>query len=160
MLTIMVDAIPNIMPWQHGTTYLALLTAPIPSRIWPNKFWSAPAIFTQHIWPDRFVFAVSSTLPPGLIGEMYMNFGPLFVLLGMLIFGTLFGYFYTIAQTRKTDPRYIILYGLLIAMLPQYIRGDFFTPTILFIIYALPTIVALKFALKISRFDKVMSWET
>jgi hypothetical protein len=121
---------------------LALLTIAIPSALYPDKYLTAPGVFTLTIDPDRWV-KEGTTLPPGLIGEMYMNFGSAGVLLGLIVFGAAFGWMRRVARMRARDPLIITLYSLAVAMMAHYVRGEAVSPTVLLLIFALPTVTAL-----------------
>src|SRR5262249_749527 len=96
--------------------------------------------------PDRWV-KEGTTLPPGLIGEMYMNFGTTGVVLGLACFGAVFGLIRRTVKRRGSDPATAVLYALSVAMLAHYIRGAVFSPTVLLLILALPTLLLLAMAL-------------
>jgi len=128
---------PRSNGYQWGRTYLSLFAMPIPRAWWgEDKPVTAPGVFTEHIWPVRYLLW-GTTVPPGLLGEMYMNFGLIGVLPSSLFFGLLYGW---ITRVRLEIPKmqYDILYALLVAAMPHYIRGDMVTPTILVLSIYLP----------------------
>ncbi len=129
-LTILMDAMPDLISFQNGATYLFLLIVPIPSSIWPGKleFLVSPAVVTLALWPDRWLLE-GTTLPTSLMGEMYLNFGIAAVLPGMIAFGGLYKFMYELAS------------------MTHYIRGDSFG-TVLFVIVGLPSYLALRWASK------------
>jgi hypothetical protein len=141
-LTLVVDRVPDVLEFQHGRTLLAMLTIAVPASWYPEKYLTAPGVFTLAIDPDRWV-REGTTLPPGLIGEMYMNFGTTGVVLGLLCFGAVFGSIRRTVKRRGSDPATAVLYALSVAMLAHYIRGELVSPTVLLLIFALPTIVLL-----------------
>jgi len=146
-LTIVVDAVPRVIPFQNGFTYLFLFVAPIPSSLWPGKlqFLPAPGIFTLGLWPEHW-YQDGITIPPSLMGEMYLNFGAIGVLLGMIGFGALYKFAYSRAR-RQHSPA-VLLYSFLLATMTHYIRGDFPDATVLFLIVSLPTYFAFKWVTK------------
>ena len=79
------DRVPDDVPYQDGATYAALLTAPVPSSVWPGKPkvslgpWVKSEIFGQR--------TVAGGWPPGILGEAAINFG----IPGMLAMSFLFG---------------------------------------------------------------------
>jgi hypothetical protein len=141
-LTLVVDRVPDVLEFQHGRTLLAMLTIAVPASWYPEKYLTAPGVFTLAIDPDRWV-REGTTLPPVLIGEMYMNFGTTGVVLGLLCFGAVFGSIRRTVKRRGSDPATAVLYALSVAMLAHYIRGELVSPTVLLLIFALPTIVLL-----------------
>jgi hypothetical protein len=141
-LTLVVDRVPDVLEFQHGRTLLAMLTIAVPSSWYPEKYLTAPGVFTLAIDPDRWV-REGTTLPPGLIGEMYMNFGTPGVILGLSCFGAVFGLIRRTVKRRGSDPATAVLYALPVAMMAHYIRGEVVSPTVLLLIFVLPTIVLL-----------------
>ncbi|MGB7328721.1 MAG: O-antigen polymerase, partial [Rubripirellula sp.] len=64
-------AIPNFIPFQRGTSYTAVLFAPIPRDVWPGK----PAIGLGPFIGKEIYGLDHTGVPPGMIGEAYLNFG-------------------------------------------------------------------------------------
>ena len=141
-LTLIVDRMPDVLEFQNGRTLLAMLTIAVPSSWYPEKYLTAPGVFTLAIDPDRWV-REGTTLPPGLIGEMYMNFGTTGVVLGLFGFGAAFGWIRRAVKGRSRDPVIVALYALAVAMMAHYVRGEAVSPTVLLLIFALPMIVLL-----------------
>ncbi len=139
-LTILVDRMPQHLAPQNGGTYAALIAAPIPRALWPEKPLPSTGVFTLAFWPERWL-ENGTTMPPGLIGEMYLNFGGLGVLGGMFAFGFIHG---RVRRRFRRDPTLLngIWFALMFALIPHYIRGDSFGPTIMLLSIALPITVA------------------
>jgi len=144
-LTILMDAMPDLISFQNGATYLFLFVAPIPSSIWSAKvqFLPAPVVFTLALWPKRWLDD-GTTLPTSLMGEMYLNFGTIGVVLGMIAFGALYKFMYVRARNRY--PPAVLGCSLLLANMTHYVRGDFPAATVLFLMVGLPSYIALKWA--------------
>jgi oligosaccharide repeat unit polymerase len=146
-LTILMDAMPDLISFQNGATYLFLLVAPIPSSIWPAKLdiLVSPAVFTLALWPQRWLLE-GTTVPTSLMGEMYMNFGTAGVVLGMIAFGALYKFVYVRARNRH--PRAVLAFSILLANMIHYIRADFPAATVLFLIVGSLSYFALRWAAK------------
>lgn len=144
VLSTIVEAVPDEISFQNGTTYLFLFAGPIPSSLWPEKPLPAAGIFTLALWPERWLLG-GTTIPPTLMGEMYMNFGTLGVFTGMILFGALYHFIYarSVATTYATMPT--ILYALMLAGIIHYVRGAFPEVTVTLLIFILPTLLALLF---------------
>jgi hypothetical protein len=50
-------------------------------------------------------------------------------------------------KRRGSDPATVVLYAISVAMLAHYIRGELVSPTVLLLIFALPTILLLVMSL-------------
>ena len=147
MLTLLVERVPDELPYQYGRTYLSLLTMPVPRWLWPGKPLPSTGILALAFWPERWLDE-GTTWPPGLIGEMYMNFGAAGVFLGMALFGWLNAR--ALASARR-NPRHlpsVTLCALLLAMMPHYLRGEFVAPTTLLAMLAIPALFAWRFAFR------------
>jgi hypothetical protein len=79
---------PENHPFLGGQSYYRILFAPIPRAIWPNKPLNTERIFAAILDPDFHGKGI--TIPPGIVGDLYINFGTIGVL-GMLAFGAAFG---------------------------------------------------------------------
>jgi hypothetical protein len=141
-LTLLVDRMPAQLPYQTGKTYLALVTNVVPRVLWPEKLLPSTGVFTLAFRPELWLNQ-GTTVPPGLLGEMYMNFGPAGVFVGMFLCGTLIGLVVDAAERRPDHPRPLLVYALLTALLPHYLRGDFVGGTTMFAIFILPLLVAV-----------------
>jgi oligosaccharide repeat unit polymerase len=139
VLTVIVDRVPDALPYQWGSTYLALLASPVPGKPLPST-----ATLTLAVWPERWLRS-GTTMPPGLIGEFYMNFGVLGVAVGMAALGALLarGYRRALASRNAASP--ILHHALFLATVPHFLRGDSYGPAILLATLALPLVAALRF---------------
>jgi hypothetical protein len=145
-LTLVIDRVPDVLDFQGGRTLLAMLSLPVPSAVYPDKYLTAPGVFTLAIDADRWLVG-GTTLPPGLIGEMYMNFGAAGVVFGLTMVGGAFGWMRRLMKERGRDPVIVTLHALVVAMMAHYIRGDLVSPTVLLLIFGLPTLVMLRLGL-------------
>ncbi len=66
-----IRAVPDRVPYQTGRTYAALFVAPIPRDYWPAK----PAIGAGPFVGEHIYGLKHTGIPPGLIGESFLNFG-------------------------------------------------------------------------------------
>lgn len=79
-----IGRVPSEVGFIHGETYLAFLAAPIPRAFWQDKpraggYQTALLVFGRD----------DTAIPPGNVGELYLNFGLLGVVFGMFLFGLL-----------------------------------------------------------------------
>ena len=79
---------PDSHPYLKGQSYYRLLFVPIPRAIWPGKPQNTNRVFARVLDPD--LERRNVTIPPGIVGDLYINFGPVGVF-GMMVFGALFG---------------------------------------------------------------------
>jgi len=146
-LTVLVDRMPEELPYQHGLTLISLLTMPVPRWLWPDKPLTAPGVFTMAFWPERWLDE-GSTMPPGLVGELYMNFAWAGVAAGMYLFGRAYAHAEKRIREKPGNVPRATLYALLIALMLHYLRGEFVSPTITLLMLGLPTLWAERFVLQ------------
>lgn len=84
-----VDRTGTDVPYARGASYGAVLESLIPRSLWPDK----PDNNTGNWIGQRYSIVNRgddvTNISPSLLGEMYMNFGGVGVLLGMALFGLL-----------------------------------------------------------------------
>jgi hypothetical protein len=101
---VMVASGPKRFPFRYGGTFLDALLFAVPRGIWPEK-------------PRSFSFAIGTLLrtgsdvPPGYIGEWYINFHLPGILLGMYLMGRLLRGAHR--WILSGDPTVITIYSIL-----------------------------------------------
>lgn len=142
MLALLLDKVPGQLAYQYGATMLSLLTLPIPRGLWAGKPITAPGVVTLAFWPEVYLNDGTS-LPPGLFGELFMNFGIFGVVIGVFLLGAGSGLLTAAQRQAPNDPLILTAYALLTAMLPHYVRGEFVSPTALYLILAIPAMAVV-----------------
>jgi oligosaccharide repeat unit polymerase len=138
VLMLMVDGMPQILPFQLGLPYAAAFAMPIPRALFPDKPPVGTEIFSRAFFPE--LLDQGTSIPTSLVGEFYMNFGVAGVLLGGLLLGCGMRGLYAWRQRRRDEPMVAPLYGLVIGTLLPWVRGDSFGPTVSFLVVALPLV--------------------
>lgn len=123
-MTVLIDAMPHGLDWQNGTTLLMIVLILIPSGLFPGKPLTAAGVFTGAFWPNKWLME-GTTLPPGVFGELYMNFGPLGVLFGGFLIGVIWGRLYGAVLYNPKSDRALGVYALAIASMLHLFRGEF-----------------------------------
>ena len=78
---------PDVHPYLYGQSYYRLLFVPVPRSLWPEKPENSQRIFARvH---DRRLAKRGTTIPPGIVGDLYINFGK-FGVIGMFFWGAIF----------------------------------------------------------------------
>jgi hypothetical protein len=72
-LLFIVDQVPTVHEYKLGETYWVQLLNPIPRFLWPDKPMGFGVEFSA--WHGYDALAGGPNMAPGLIGEMYVNFG-------------------------------------------------------------------------------------
>ncbi len=80
-----INAIPELLEYQYGKTMLTWIVAPIPRSVWKSKPEIRPGPYlgeTVFEWRRNI-----AGVPPGIVAELYWNFGLFGVPLGMALLG-------------------------------------------------------------------------
>ena len=97
-----IDQVSEKEEYLNGQSYALFLFAPIPRLLWPDK----PSIrLGPYVAQDLLELGTNSGIPPSSIGEFYMNFGWLGVVLGMALLGAFAGRVWDRAR-RAEDRRF------------------------------------------------------
>ena len=143
-LSVLVDQVPAGLEFQWGKTFLSFFTLPIPSTFWPDKLLPSPGIFTLAFWPDMWLER-GTTIPPGMFGEWYMNFGCVGVFVGAVLLSFVFERYYSdVCLRERVDAASLLYYSVLVATLLHYVRGELTAPTLLLLSIVAPIWLARK----------------
>jgi oligosaccharide repeat unit polymerase len=96
--------VPKQVDFIQGSSYLAVLTLPIPRGLWPEK----PGLIGGQT--GETFFRAPAGVPPGPIGEAYWNFGMIGVPFVFLIFGIFYRWLTAVFARYADQPVAIVLY--------------------------------------------------
>lgn len=102
-----INAVPEVLPYEYGGTIAGWFTAAIPRSVWADKplISSGPIIGTKVFGTER------SGVPPGFVAEMYWNFGLVGVVIGSFLLGSLLrGAHLRLIPTVRASPAAAIFY--------------------------------------------------
>lgn len=107
-----INGVPKKMGYRNGEMLYGWLAAPIPTKYWPEKpVWAGQGlILNQKIFEYR---GSISGCPPGLMGELYWNFGRAGLWIGMLFAGVVFRQMYVSFLPFRDNPASILLYTMI-----------------------------------------------
>lgn len=123
--THVINAVPEKKDFLYGSSFFNIFVAPIPRSIWPNKpdIQIGLSVAEEIYGLNR---SLQTAIPPGVIGELYMNFGWIGVLFGSFFLGYLFRRFWMMAHEGQLidKPNRALLFVLLILPLTIYLPGS------------------------------------
>jgi len=101
-----VAAFPKDLDYLHGESLLKIFIAPIPRSLWPDK----PLLALNKFVEDEVLQRdTSSGVPPGFVGEMYMNFGYFGVIVGNLLVGIFMSIIYSKISNNNRNVNGVML---------------------------------------------------
>lgn len=105
--------VPHQVNFLHGSSYMALLTLPIPRALWPEK----PGLIAGMV--GETFFNTSVGMPPGAVGEAYWNFGIPGILIVFVLFGVFTRWLADTFAHYTHQPAAIVPYIITLFMLPD-----------------------------------------
>lgn len=102
---VMIDDMPKHLQFQHGRTWLYLLTLPIPRKIWPDK----PITLEGRIFGEAY-FNDSAGQPPGYAGVLYMNFSYFGIVPGFALLAIFHKSLYKYLAANQNNAMAVCLY--------------------------------------------------
>jgi oligosaccharide repeat unit polymerase len=141
-LMLIIDGVPDLLPFQLGRPYLAMVLILVPRGLFPGKPPIITEIFSRAYFPD--LLSEGTSIPTSMVGEFYINFGVLGVLLGGIVIGAALRRAYQTLRERPYEPGVIPVYALIVATLLPWIRGDSFGPTVFFVSVVAPMWVLIR----------------
>ena len=100
--------VPTEVDFIYGSSYLAILSLPIPRKFWPEKPGLVGGLVT------RTFFGGSYGIPPGAIGENYWNFGIPGVMVAFFLFGVFHKWLAETFRHYSQEPAAGVLYALIL----------------------------------------------
>ena len=101
----------------HGKSYLSLLYAPLPSKLFPDKPPIDDGVYIKSLMDGRYVNPpmpfrnlFPSSNPMSIWGGLYANFGYFGLIFGCVLFGMFFQFLYQCMQNSKFSIFSILLY--------------------------------------------------
>ena len=131
----------------YGSSFLMIVLIALPRLIFPWKPLTAAGEFTLLLWPEKYDYN-GTTLPPGLIGELYMNFSWAGIIIGIFIIGFIYGLLWKKFKDDKDDVKYTILFAIALSLLLHIFRGELSSPILLGFFFYIPTLILTKFSRK------------
>jgi hypothetical protein len=135
-LMILLDGVPDRLPFQLGEPYLANFLAAIPRTVYPGKPPVGTEVFSRAFFED--LLAGGTSIPTSLVGEFYLNFGVVGIVVGCVVVGVLLRAGYSWLRRNRARPEVVTTYAFLCGSLMPWIRGDTFGPTVFFLSAVVP----------------------
>lgn len=105
--------VPEQVDFLYGSSYLAVLTLPVPRALWPEK----PGLVAGIVGETFFDMPVG--MPPGAVGEAYWNFGVPGVAIAFFLFGIFTRWLADSFCHYAEQPAAIVLYVITLFLLAE-----------------------------------------
>jgi oligosaccharide repeat unit polymerase len=136
-MSVLLEGMPIPLEFQYGKTYLSGVLLLVPRSLFPDKPLPTAGIFTEAFWPAMWQ-EQGTTLPTGLFGEAYMNFGVIGACAMAYIFGSVLGKLHSHAKQNPFDDLSLLYYAVGCASILHFFRGELFSVLYLVLSIALP----------------------
>ncbi len=146
-----INGVPEKIDFFYGETLIAWSNIFLPESLkFDNKaFTELDYYIGSRIFDNDF-----SGIPPGIISEMYLNFGAAGVIFGMLLIGIFLRWMHhtLLYPTKENSPLMLILYAIIMVRLPVFLFNNGLGVTILKILAdTLIVLIFIFLAMKIKR---------
>ena len=120
-----INAVPEKIDYRYGETLYGFLVAPIPRRFWEDKpMWAERGPYLmQHVFGDKVGI---TGMPPGLLAELYWNFGWAGVVIGSLMMGIFFRQLFITFASLPRSPTSVLIYTIIVTRVTLFSYGNDF----------------------------------
>lgn len=120
----------------NGQSYYRILYTIIPRFVWSDKPENTQRIVASWLEPGL----QDQTIPPGIIGDAYLNFGMMGILILMI-----YGMFFALLD-KKLSVKNFIMWAFSATWIFHLVRGGFTNPILIFItLYAVLTFINVRY---------------
>lgn len=117
-----IAGVPDKVRYRYGETFVNWVVAPVPRTLWPGK----PTLGSGPQLGPAIFDSRRSGVPPGLVAELYMNFGILGVPVGMFLVGLLLRFVYVSFRPYLSHPSLLLFYTFIVVSLSfSLLSNDF-----------------------------------
>jgi oligosaccharide repeat unit polymerase len=137
-----IETVDSTVDLLWGSSFVSILFAPIPRVLWPEK----PSVRVgPFVAQYLFDFGNQAGVPPGAVGELYLNFGWIGIPLGMIVLGAFMAFLWW-RHSRAVDPRFTIArYAFLMIAVIYFLTVEFAAAFVIFIKYYIAIVVAERY---------------
>lgn len=138
LLSHIVHRVPKDLPLMYGTSMLDWIFFPLPSMLGFEHPGSIGSMLAAE------VYGRPNGTPPTLIGELYLNYWFVGVLIGMMIFGIVARVGYSYLRNGRSNPVTVILYTVFVTQFIFFaMLGHLTTAMIHILMWMLPFVLAV-----------------
>lgn len=120
-----VNAIPDKLPYEFGSTLVTWVVAPVPRTSWPDKpIILAGATIGQLVYETKDPSGSGAGVPPGFIPELYWNCGVPGTIVGVFLLGGWLKFLYRSFEPYiRTNKAALVIYVTTMTSFSFYLMG-------------------------------------
>ena len=120
-----INAVPDKIEYRYGETLYGFLVAPVPRSMWEDKpMWAERGPYLmQHVFFEK---AGISGIQPGLLAELYWNFGWAGVVIGSFLMGIFLRQLYLTFASLPRTPTSVLIYTVIVTRVTIFSYGNDF----------------------------------
>lgn len=146
MFFLIVDKTPSEYPFRYGKTFLSAIWALVPRQVWRGKPWSLGVQFNSTYLAHASM--PESSVAPSLIGEFYLNFHILGIVVGFFLLGIMARFVFDYCIKRNTGFEGVCLYLFFFPILVQGLEGPLTDHFVYFPFFKVISLLVLFFVFK------------
>lgn len=153
-LSLIQEYVPAKVAFQYGHTFIATLAAPVPRVIWRNKPLGAGPLLANAFRPGAWDLdeGWASGVTPTIVGELFLNFSWIGVLLGGLVVGAAAGWAHRKFERTRQSVWAVLSYTVFaVLFLASGTLGEFYGTVMMYAVYALPIGLAAVYSRRAAR---------
>ncbi len=157
-----INGVPSKIDYKYGSTMVSWVYAPIPRVIWPQKpnVSVGKEVGSAIFDTKRNSYSGGAGVPPGIIAELFINFGTTGVLVLMGIFGIMYKslfFQFPLIVNSAMNPNNVLFYLLLMLNLAYVFFGGSFSQTVIdFLTKIVPAVIFVQFISRKGTYTKLV----
>jgi len=140
-LIVVLEGVPEVLDFQYGRSLIDLVYYPIPRLLWPAKPELTAMLFCKTFFPTATAAGIVQGIP--YLGELYLNFGPLGIPIGMIGLGLFCRALYVYFKANGSNLASLLIYVCSVEPLLRSMRGGLFALFSHFLMNLLPVALIL-----------------
>jgi oligosaccharide repeat unit polymerase len=140
-----IEKVPEEVDHLYGSSLARFFVVPIPREVWSDKPISLGQIVGAEIYGVG-IGVIGGGVPPTIVGELYFNFNLVGVIVGMLLFGVLTRFVYSLVNGTRRTPARVIIYAFSLMGIAGIFMGAFTLGLLGALLQIIPFYLVLKLA--------------
>lgn len=123
-LALEISLVPEVLPYQHGAFFRDIYLRAAPKSITGSEALESNDLLVRTIWPDLFT-QVRAAPAFSIVGALYLDSGPLGVIFGMLLIGSLTSLLWSFYLHNPHSFSMQLIFASIAPLIVVLLRGTF-----------------------------------